>query len=109
MSKLKLTGTVTNKSDFIIRLPDEDADNGDIIYVQEGSGMSLTKEDRDNGLVDYIDYTRISSVSGDERDGGQVMTKTYYEDMSLEEIIEEVFDIEDIHYDQTVIVEDNDE
>ena len=95
-------GTVTDKSEFVLELPDSNLR----IEIQEGSGCNLTNEDRENGFVDYIDYTGYSTLTEEEEIGGQVLLRTYYAELDIEQIIEEVLDIEDLSREQTMICSD---
>lgn len=74
-------------------------EKGYYFHICEGTGDNLLKEDIEEGYIDYIYYEIFHSLNnvreGDEDDGGQVLLRKYYQDMTIEEIIEEVKSLED--------------
>lgn len=74
----------------------------DIIYeIEEGTGDNLLNEDIEEGYVDYIYYSVYSSLEAynngeEEIDGGMILLKIYYIDLTPEEILEKVEDMENV-------------
>lgn len=71
-------------------------------HIEEGTGDNLLKEDIDLGYVDYINYEYFDSMQAvyeeNAYDGGMVLLKRYYQDMTLEEILKEVEEFEDVEF-----------
>lgn len=62
------------------------------VAVEEGTGDNLLLEDMDNGYIDYVNWT-MHAMKMDynlpvfvEWDGGMVLTKTYVQEMTVEEV-----------------------
>ena len=73
-------------------------EKGHYYHICEGTGDNLLKEDIEAGYVDYIYYEIFFSLNSlqenDEDDGGQVLLKEYYQDLTIEQIIDMVADME---------------
>ena len=69
-------------------------------HVYEGTGDNLLREDIDDGYVDYLNYDYYYSMQDvyedNAYDGGMILLKTLYQDMTLEQIINQVNDMEDV-------------
>ncbi len=76
--------------------------NSKIVYeIEEGTGDNLDSEDIEQGYVDYIYYSVYSSEEDydngkEEFDGGMVLLKQYYVDLSEDEIVKRVEDMEGV-------------
>ena len=72
---------------------------GNIFHVYEGTGDNLLQEDIDEGYVDYLNYDYYGSIEDIAEDspidGGMILLKKLYQDMTFEEIIQQVNDFED--------------
>ena len=75
-------------------------EEGRYYHICEGTGDNLLQEDIEEGYIDYIYYEIFDNLNnvkeGVEDDGGMVLLKTYYQDMTLDEIIREVQELEDV-------------
>ena len=95
--KITITQNITDKTDFYAQ-----ADDGHIFHICEGTGDNLLQEDIDNGCIDYIYYEIYESlkdaVEQNEYDGGMVLLEKYYQDMSIQEIMDAVADMEQIKF-----------
>ena len=91
-----------DKSDFFAK-----DDDGLYYHICEGTGDNLMPEDVDDGYVDYIYYDIYNSIkdvhNDDIADGGMILLKQLYKDMTLEQIINEVKDFEDIDVLEAII------
>ena len=95
-----MLNTITpNKTSFWAK----DRENGRWWSIKEGTGDNLLQEDIDEGYVDYIYYDYYDSLTdiaeGNAHDGGMILLKKLYQNMSLEEIVKEVQDFEDVTLD----------
>lgn len=96
--KIEIVGTIRDKSEFALLLPDVKSERGNIIIIKEGAGDALDHDDLASSFIDYIDYTTFA-LDADaytlvEKDGGQYLLKESYCDMSTQDIIRTV--LEDI-------------
>ena len=77
-----------------------DKDTEQFVHICEGTGDNLLPEDIEEGYVDYIYYSiydTLEDVQNDmESDGGMVLLEKYYAELSLEEIVAKVCDMETI-------------
>ena len=68
-----------------------------VYEINEGTGDNLLEEDVEEGYVDYIDYTCYSYKKNEgfvESDGGMVLLHKPYSELSVQEIVESVLDME---------------
>ena len=71
-----------------------------LIRIEEGTGDNLLDEDIEEGFVDYINYETfgICVCDGDfvvnDGDGGMVLCEKYVAEMTEEEVIDAVLDME---------------
>lgn len=92
----KIITKITDKTDFFIQAKD-----GRIFHICEGTGDNLLQEDIDEGYVDYINYDMfdtLQDVYDQCGDGGMVLLTKLYTDMSVEEILQAVADMEDAEF-----------
>lgn len=64
--------------------------DGAIYHIQEGSGDALFPEDIEDGCVDYIYYDVLEDANDLDSiiDGGCILLTEYYQDMTIDQIIQ---------------------
>ena len=95
IDNINIMPTDANNSDFIAY----DYPNDIYFRISEGTGDNLLQEDLDAGYIDYIYYSNYNTYEDainetDGSDGGMVLLKTPYKDLSVDEILRLVDDVE---------------
>ena len=76
-------------------------ENGRWFHIYEGTGDNLLQEDVDEGYVDYLNYDYFEGLDEvndqDNTDGGMILLKTFYQDMSVRQILNLVKDFEELN------------
>ena len=77
--------------------------------IYEGTGDNLFQEDINDGYVDYLNfefYNHLTDVRDDDYiDGGMILLKTLYQDMTPEEIIDQVKNYDDLETIEVIEIE----
>lgn len=85
-----------DKRDFWLH----DKTNDSYIHICEGTGDNLLYEDTEQGYIDYIYYGTFESLNDvyeqNETGGGMVLLTEYYVDLTLDDIVNRVLDMEDL-------------
>lgn len=94
-----------DKRDFWVRDKNTDL----IFHICEGTGDNLLPEDTEAGYIDYIYYNTYETLEDAYNEinegGGMVLLDVWYKDLTLGEIIEKTFNMEDLECNDYEIIE----